>query len=77
VEAAVRVLTPDGGWLVQSDHEEYFTQIRDLLGRRPELTEVPWNDAAVETDPDWRGTNYEIKYVREGLAIHRAAYARC
>ena len=76
VEAAVRVLTPGGGWLVQSDHEEYFTQIRDLLGRRPELTEVPWDDAAVEIDPDWRGTNYEIKYARDGRAIHRAAYLK-
>jgi tRNA (guanine-N7-)-methyltransferase len=76
VEAAVQVLTPGGGWLVQSDHEEYFTQIRDLLGRRPELTEVPWNDTAVETDPDWRGTNFEIKYARDGRAIHRAAYLK-
>jgi len=76
VAAAVRVLTPGGGWLIQSDHEEYFTQIRDLLARRPELTEVLWDDAAVETDPDWRGTNFEIKYAREGRAIHRAAYRR-
>ena len=76
VEAAVRVLTPDGGWLIQSDHEEYFTQIRDVLGRRPELAEIAGDDAAVETDPDWRGTNFEIKYAREGRAIHRAAYMR-
>ena len=77
VAAAVRALTPDGRWLVQSDHEEYFTQIRDVLGRRPELTEVPWDAAAVEDDPDWRGTNYEIKYAREGRVIRRAAYRRC
>ena len=77
VEGAVRVLTLHGRWLVQSDHEEYFMQIRDLLGRRPELAEVPWDDSAVETDPDWRGTNFEIKYSREGRAILRAAYRRC
>ena len=76
VEAALRVLIPGGRWLVQSDHEEYFTQTRDLLGRRTELAEVPWDDAAVETDPDWGGTNFEIKYAREGRAIHRAAYRR-
>lgn len=76
VEAAVRVLTPNGRWLVQSDHEEYFTKIRDVLGRRPKLTEVPWDDAAVEIDPDWRGTNFEIKYAREGRAIFRAAYVK-
>ena len=75
-EAAIRALTPSGRWLIQSDHEDYFTQIRDLLGRRPELKEVPWEDAAVETDPDWRGTNFEVKYVRDGRAIHRAAYSK-
>lgn len=75
VEAAVRVLTPDGRWLVQSDHEEYFKQIRDVLARRPELAEIPWDDSMVETDRDWRGTNFEIKYAREGRVIYRAAYA--
>ena len=77
VEAAVRVLISEGRWLVQSDHDEYFTQIRDLLGCRPELNEVSWDDAEVETDPAWRGTNFEIKYAREGRVIHRAAYRRC
>ena len=76
VEAAVRVLTPEGRWLVQSDHEEYFIQIRDLLGRRLELTEVAWDEAAPVADPEWRGTNYEIKYGREGRVIYRAAYCR-
>lgn len=76
VAAAVRVLTPDGRWLIQSDHEEYYMQIRDVLSRRPELTEVSWDDVAVETDPDWRGTNFEIKYARDGRAIHRAAYLK-
>ncbi len=76
VEAAVRALGEEGRWLVQSDHEEYFTQIRELLGRRTELAEIPWEDMAVETDPDWRGTNFEIKYAREGRTIYRALYSR-
>jgi len=76
VAAAVRVLTPNGRWLVQSDHEEYFTLIRDVLGRHPDLTEVPWDAAAVETNPDWRGTNFEIKYAREGRMILRAAHRK-
>ena len=76
VEAAVRVLTPEGRWLVQSDHEEYFLQIRDVLDRHPELAEVAWDEAAPVADPEWRGTNYEIKYGREGRVIYRAAYRR-
>jgi len=32
----------------------------------------------VSTDPavDWKGTNFEIKYAREGRAIYRVAFAR-
>jgi tRNA (guanine-N7-)-methyltransferase len=75
VEAAVRSLAPGGRWIVQSDHEEYFAQIRGLLDKRPELSAVPWNDAGEECGPGWAGTNYEVKYAREGRKIYRAAYA--
>ena len=74
VEAAVRVLTPGGRWLIQSDHEEYFGIIRALLDRRPELAEVTWEETGIVTDGDWQGTNYEIKYAREDRTIYRAAY---
>jgi len=72
----VRVLTPEGRLQVQSDHEEYFIQIRQVLGRQTQLSEVPWETAAPVADPEWRGTNYEIKYGREGRVIYRAAYCR-
>ncbi len=75
-EAAVRALTPNGRWLIQSDHEEYFLQIKDVLGRRRELSEVPWDMATTDADPDWQGTNFEIKYAREGRVIHRTAYIK-
>ena len=74
VESAVRVLTPGGHWLIQSDHEEYFGIIRALLDRRPELAEVAWEETGIVTDGDWQGTNYEIKYAREDRTIYRAAY---
>jgi tRNA (guanine-N7-)-methyltransferase len=74
VEATIRVLTRGGRWLIQSDHEEYFGLIRGLLDARPELVEVPWEDAGVDPGPDWAGTNFEIKYARAGLTIHRVAY---
>ena len=74
VEAAVRALNAGGIWVVQSDHEEYWGTIRNLLGHHPQLVEVPWQDVALNLAPGWAGTNYEIKYTKEGRPIHRAAY---
>lgn len=74
VEAALRVLESGGKWLIQSDHAEYCGIIRELLDRCKELREVAWEDAGVDQGPDWDGTNYEVKYVREGRTIHRLAY---
>lgn len=75
-EAVVRVLTPGGRWLIQSDHEEYFDRIRSVAGERAELTEKPWDELTESAGPRWGGTNYEVKYARAGRAIHRAAYVR-
>lgn len=76
VAAAVRALLPAGRWLVQSDHAEYFEQIRSLLDAHPLLSPVTDTDARAFAGPEWNGTNFEIKYSREGRAIHRAAYER-
>lgn len=76
VEFVVRALSPGGIWMVQSDHEEYFQLIRDLMDSRSELTEMPWAETGVEPGPDWSGTNFEVKYAREGRSIHRVAYRR-
>ena len=74
VAGVVRALKPGGHWLIQSDYEEYFGIVRDLLGRTPQLVEVDWQEVAVNLAPGWTGTNYEIKYTREGRHIFRAAY---
>ncbi|MCH7596082.1 MAG: tRNA (guanosine(46)-N7)-methyltransferase TrmB [Planctomycetes bacterium] len=74
VDAAVRVLNARGRWLVQSDHAEYFQEMIDLLSSHEGLAEVPWEEAEASSGPGWQGTNFEIKYVREGREIHRAAY---
>ncbi len=76
VEAAVRVLEPGGKWLIQSDHEEYFKLIRSLLDQRVELTEIAWEDGGIGMGNELAGTNYEIKYTREGRTIYRVAYSR-
>ena len=76
VEAAVRVLKHGACWLIQSDHQEYFEIIRALLGRQSELVPVPWEDVEAKPGDDWQGTNFEVKYAREGRAINHVAYMR-
>ncbi len=75
VDAAVGVLATRGRWLVQSDHYDYFQHIRRLLGERPDLTAIPWEASEAAPGSDWAGTNYEIKYARQGRPIYRAAYS--
>lgn len=75
-EAAANLLVAHGLWLVQSDHEEYFAQMRDVLGREPRLRSLEWSDIGMLAGPEWQGTNYEIKYAREGKPIYRAAFER-
>ncbi len=76
VQAVVRVLTGDGKWLIQSDHQEYFAAMREVIDARPELTELSWDKTDVELGGDWIGTNFEVKYTREGRTIYRVAYAK-
>lgn len=76
VSAAVECLIPGGHWSIQTDHAEYFAQIVPLLRARPELVEVPFHDAAVGIVADGAGTNFEIKYRREGRPIYQIAMRR-
>lgn len=75
-DTVARILVPDGRWLIQTDHIEYFEHIREVLSRHAAFAEVEWDEAAVETAPDFGGTNFEIKYTKEGRAIYRTAYRR-
>jgi tRNA (guanine-N7-)-methyltransferase len=74
--AVARVLRPGGELLVQSDHEEYFAWIREVIANEHALREIDWTSANSKPGDDWSGTNFEIKYAREGRAIYRAAYVR-
>ncbi len=76
VEAAVRALQPGGRWLIQSDHAAYYNVIRNLLDQHENLMSVNVEEDGV-VGQDWAGTNYEIKYSREGRTIYRLAYTRC
>jgi tRNA (guanine-N7-)-methyltransferase len=76
VAAAVRCLTPGGRWAVQTDHDEYFAVIRDLLLSHAELEAVPFDDPEFSVEASRLATNYEIKYLREGRRIHQIAVRR-
>ncbi len=76
VEAAIRCLQKEGYWRIQTDHQEYFEHIHELLKTSSELCEIPWDDAVIETDEEFSGTNFEIKYTRENRAIYRLVYQR-
>lgn len=74
VAAATRAIKPGGLWLIQSDHAAYFEWITDLLSPESQLEAISWETAWGSAGPEWQGTNFEIKYVREGRPIHRAAF---
>jgi len=76
VNAAVRALMPGARWAVQTDHGEYFEQMRDCLLNHPSLRETPFDDATYGICDASAQTNYEIKYRREHRAIFQLAVVR-
>jgi len=75
-EAAVRALKPGSRWAIQTDHRDYFEQIRTVTGARPELAPISFEDESAGTVGERTETNFEIKYLREGRPIYRLAYRR-
>lgn len=75
-EAAARVLAPGGRWAVQTDHAEYFEQIRQVVLARPEFVQTPYDDPDFGTVDERTETNYETKYLRENRPIYRLAVRR-
>jgi len=76
MEAAVRALKPGGRLAIQTDHAEYFEQIRQVTFARQELTPVAFEDDAFGTAEGDVKSNFEIKYRREGREIYRLAFRR-
>jgi tRNA (guanine-N7-)-methyltransferase len=76
VDAAVACLVPGGRWAVQTDHAEYFEQMRGLLLGHPQLVEVAFDDPEFGVRDARIETNFEIKYEREGRAMYQLAVQR-
>ena len=76
VAAAIRVLKPGGRWAIQTDHAEYFQVMCEVTRDRPELTPIEFTESTTVGEAEMLGTNFEIKYRREGRQIHRLAFRR-
>ncbi len=76
VEAAVACLVPGGRWALQTDHAEYFEQIRTCVLDHPALVEVPFDEPDAGLRDARLDTNFEVKYRRAGRAIYQLAVRR-
>lgn len=69
-----RILTPGVGRAqVVTDHQEYFEQIQDVVGRFPGLKVIEYNRPGSAGDGEFVGTNFERKYRREGRPFYALA----
>ena len=76
VAAAADALVPGGRIAIQTDHADYFEQIRGALRSEPHLAEVPFDIPETGVVEGRVETNYEIKYLREGRAIYQIAVVK-
>lgn len=74
--AAVNALKIGGRIAIQTDHAEYFEQIKQVLAGEPRLREVPFNVPEAGVVDGYVQTNFEIKYLKEGREIYQAAAER-
>lgn len=74
--AAARCLRSQARWYIQSDHQEYFMEIKASLEAHPDFRGLGPEETQAAFGPSWAGTNYEKKYRAEGRAIFRAVYER-
>ncbi len=76
IAAATNLLKPGGRVAIQTDHAEYFEQIRQVLAGEARLAEVPFDVPEAGVVDGQIGTNFEVKYLREGRPIYQVALER-
>ena len=76
MDAAIRALSSGARLAIQTDHADYFEQIKHVTSSRHELIPMPFEDCEYVTETGDLGTNFETKYLREGRPIHRLAFRR-
>ena len=73
VKALAYILAPGGRVAIQTDHIDYFEHICRVVREEPRLTEVTFDVPGVGVAEGRVGTNFEIKYLREGRQIYQLA----
>jgi tRNA (guanine-N7-)-methyltransferase len=76
ISAAAEALIGGGRMAIQTDHQEYYQQIREVVGREQRLEAVPFDDYEAGVVAGQVETNYEIKYLREGRSIYNIALGK-
>lgn len=76
IKAVLRVLVPGGRLLLQTDHEEYYAWMCEVLSGFPGLAAADPDDPEYAPGEGWEGTNFEVKYLRERRPIYRMAFAK-
>ena len=74
--AAVNTLSIGGRIAVQTDHAEYFEQIRSVVAGEPRLEPTDFDVAEFGVTDGKIATNFEVKYLREGREIYQLAAIR-
>lgn len=70
--AAAAALAPGAPLRAASDHEEYWSVVEGVLDAEPLLERIPAEEIAGWTT----GTDYELKYARQGKSIGRGGWRR-
>lgn len=73
VSAVADVLVAGGRLAIQTDHADYFEQIREVVGRENRLVPVAFDVPEAGVREGRVETNFEIKYLREGRRIYQLA----
>jgi tRNA (guanine-N7-)-methyltransferase len=74
IQAAVRAMKPGARLAIQTDHAEYFEQIREVTQAAEGLAPTEWVDENFGIVGEDIKTNFEIKYEREGRTFYRLAF---
>ncbi|HOB74014.1 MAG TPA: tRNA (guanosine(46)-N7)-methyltransferase TrmB [Phycisphaerae bacterium] len=73
IKSAADALVEGGRIAIQTDHAGYFEQICQVVRGEPRLVEVPFESPELGVVEGRVGTNFEVKYLREGRSFFRLA----
>lgn len=72
-KAAADALVPGGRISIQTDHAGYFQHICEVVRGEPRLVVVPFDAPELGIVEGRVGTNFEMKYLREGRPVYQIA----